>query len=81
MYTTVSDKFPKEKVASVTGMGGMAGALGGMLIAKLAGMLFDHFKALGQLNTGYAIMFLICGIAYVIAWLIMHMLVPRPPRP
>ena len=55
----------------------MAGALGGMLIAKLAGLLFDHYKALGNIETGYFIMFLICGFAYLVAWLIMHFLVPK----
>jgi MFS transporter, ACS family, hexuronate transporter len=76
IFTTVSDMFPKKSVASVTGIGGMAGALGGLLISKLAGMLFDHYKALGQIETGYYIMFIICGLAYLSAWLIMHVLVP-----
>jgi ACS family hexuronate transporter-like MFS transporter len=80
IYTTVSDMFPKKTVGSVTGLGGMAGALGGMLIAKLAGILFDHYKALGKLDTGYYIMFIICGCAYLTAWLIMHLLVPRYKR-
>jgi MFS transporter, ACS family, hexuronate transporter len=76
IFTTVSDMFPKKSVASVTGIGGMAGAIGGLLISKLAGMLFDHYKALGQIETGYYIMFIICGLAYLSAWLIMHVLVP-----
>ena len=80
IFTTVSDMFPKKAVGSVTGLGGMAGALGGMLIAKLAGLLFDHYKALGKLDTGYYIMFIICGCAYLTAWLIMHVLVPRYKR-
>jgi ACS family hexuronate transporter-like MFS transporter len=77
IFTTVSDMFPKKTVASVTGIGGMAGALGGMLIAKLAGLLFDHYKALGNIEMGYFILFLICGSAYMVAWLIMHFLVPK----
>lgn len=77
IFTTVSDMFPKKTVASVTGMGGMAGALGGLLISFLAGLLFDHFKLLGKLETGYYIMFLVCGSAYLLAWLIMHLLAPR----
>lgn len=80
IFTTVSDMFPKKAVASVTGLGGMAGALGGMLIAKLAGSLFDHFKALGQIQKGYAIMFTICGFAYLITWVIMHLLAPKMKR-
>jgi ACS family hexuronate transporter-like MFS transporter len=78
LYTTVSDLFPKRAVASVIGIGGMAGALGGMGVAKMAGMLFDHYKALGHIQTGYFIMFCYCGIAYLAAWLIMKALVPRP---
>ena len=77
IFTTTSDMFPKVTVASVTGIGGMAGALGGILIAMLAGKLFDYYKALGSIETGYYIMFIICGLAYLIAWLIMHFLVPR----
>ena len=80
IFTTVSDMFPKKAIGSVTGIGGMAGALGGILIAELAGSLFDHYKALGRLETGYYIMFIICGCAYVIAWVIMHFLVPRMKR-
>ncbi len=80
IFTTVSDMFPKKAVGSVTGIGGMAGALGGILIAKLAGLLFDHYKVLGKLETGYYIMFIICGFAYVTAWLIMHALVPKMKR-
>lgn len=80
IFTTVSDMFPKKAVGSVTGIGGMAGALGGILIAKIAGLLFDHYKALSKLETGYYIMFFICGCAYVTAWLVMHFLVPRMKR-
>ena len=80
IFTTTSDMFPKKAVASVTGIGGMAGALGGMLIAKLAGLMFDHFKALGKIETGYYIMFIICGFAYLLAWIIMHLLAPRMKR-
>ena len=77
IYTTVSDLFPKSATASVTGIGGMFGALGGILIAKTAGKLFDYYKLNGHIETGYLIMFLICSVAYVIAWLIMHLLVPK----
>jgi ACS family hexuronate transporter-like MFS transporter len=77
IFTTVSDMFPKRAVASVTGIGGMAGAVGGILIAKAAGLLFDHYKALGDIKIGYGIMFMICGTAYIIAWFVMHALVPK----
>ena len=80
IYTTVSDAFPKKVVGSVIGIGGMAGALGGLIIAKLAGLLFDHYKAAGSIETGYYIMFIICGFAYLIAWLLMHLLLPEMKR-
>lgn len=80
IFTTVSDMFPKKTIASVTGMGGMAGALGGILIAFLAGKLFDHYKALGNIEAGYYIMFIICGSAYLLAWILMHFLAPRLRR-
>jgi len=78
IFTTVSDMFPKKAVASVTGIGGMMGSLGGVLIAWGAGILFDKYKLAGHLKTGYYIMFFICGFAYLLAWLIMHFLVPKP---
>ncbi len=77
IFTTVSDMFPKKAVASIVGIGGMAGGLGGVLITKLGGALFDHYKALGHIKTGYTIMFTICAVAYLIAWFIMKSLVPK----
>ncbi|MEP7256826.1 MAG: MFS transporter [Flavitalea sp.] len=74
LYTTVSDRFVKRKVASVIGIGGMGGAIGGMLIAKLAGSLFDHYKALGSIEAGYYIMFIVCGSAYLVAWTLMKLI-------
>jgi ACS family hexuronate transporter-like MFS transporter len=80
IFTTVSDMFPKKAVGSVTGIGGMAGGLGGIMIAKTAGWLFDYYKSLGHIQTGYLIVFIVCGASYVIAWLMMHFLVPRMKR-
>ncbi len=77
IFTTVSDMFPKKSVASVTGIGGMAGGLGGVAMTKLGGYIFDKYEALGDLQTGYTIMFAICAVAYVIAWAVMKALVPR----
>lgn len=77
IFTTVSDMFPKKAVASITGIGGMAGAVGGILIAKLAGALLDHYKALNSIETGYYILFIVCGSAYLIAWIIMGFLAPK----
>lgn len=80
IFTTVSDMFPKRAVASITGIGGMAGGLGGILIAKSAGYLFEYYKGQGDITVGYMIMFVICGLAYVTAWLVMHLLVPKMKR-
>lgn len=77
IFTTVSDMFPKKAVASVVGIGGMAGGIGGVVMSKLGGALFDHYKALGHIETGYTIMFTICAISYLIAWTVMKILVPR----
>ena len=76
MYTTVSDMFPKNAVGSVIGFGGMFGALGSIFIARSAGLLFDYYKGLGHVETGYQIMFIICSAAYILAWLFMHALIP-----
>jgi ACS family hexuronate transporter-like MFS transporter len=77
IFTTVSDMFPKQAVGSVVGIGGMAGGIGGVLITKTGGALFDHYKALGHIETGYTIMFAFCAVAYIIAWVVMKTLVPR----
>ena len=77
IFTTVSDMFPKKSVASVTGLGGMAGGIGGILIARIAGLVLQHFTAMGKTEVGYGILFIICGSAYVVAWTIMHLLVPK----
>jgi ACS family hexuronate transporter-like MFS transporter len=77
IFTTVSDMFPKKAVGSVVGIGGMAGGIGGVLISKLGGALFDHYEALGSIETGYTIMFVICAVMYILAWFIMKALVPK----
>lgn len=74
IFTTVSDMFPKQLVGSVTGIGGMAGAAGSVIVSALAGKLFDFYKAAGSLEIGYYIMFFICGGAYLTAWIMMHFL-------
>jgi ACS family hexuronate transporter-like MFS transporter len=75
LFTTTSDMFPKKAVASVTGIGAMAGGLGGFLLLLLAGVLADAFKATPQ--TAYLLMFIICAFSYLIAWGIMKALVPQ----
>ena len=75
LFTTVSDMFPKKTVASVTGIGTMAGGIGGVLIQLLQGRLRDTFVQTPQ--TAYLIMFIVCALSYLIAWVIMKALVPR----
>ena len=75
LFTTVSDMFPKKAVGSVTGIGAMAGGLGGVVIQQLAGGLTDTFKANPQ--TAYLVMFIVCALSYLTAWAIMKALVPR----
>lgn len=81
IFTTVSDMFPKKTTASVTGIGGLAGGMGGVLLSALVQKkMFVHFESIGKIQTGYFIMFMICGLAYLLAWLIMHFLVPKMKR-
>lgn len=77
IFTTVSDMFPKKAIGSIIGIGGMAGGIGGVIVSKVGGALFDHYKALGHIQTGYTIMFTFCAVAYIIAWTVMKALVPK----
>lgn len=77
IFTTVSDMFPKKAIGSVIGIGGMAGGIGGVLVSKLGGYLFDYYEGLGHIQTGYTIMFVLCAVSYLIAWGIMKILVPK----
>jgi ACS family hexuronate transporter-like MFS transporter len=77
IYTTVSDAFPKKAVSSVTGFGGMAGALGGAFISYIAGFVLDLYKKAGHIETGYLVMFIIAGSAYLVAWIIMGIFAPK----
>lgn len=70
IFTTASDMFPKQAVGSVVGIGGMAGAIGGMFIAKLVAYILE--------TTGsYVPIFAIAASAYLIALLVIHLLAPR----
>jgi ACS family hexuronate transporter-like MFS transporter len=77
IFTTVSDAFPKRAVSSVTGIGGMAGALGGLAISYLAGAVLNYYKNAGHIETGYTIMFIVAGCAYLVAWTIMNLFAPK----
>ena len=78
IFTTVSDMFPKSSTASVTGLGGMFGGFGGIALSLFVQKsMFVHFRSTGHIETAYYIMFGICGSAYLLGWIIMHILVPR----
>jgi ACS family hexuronate transporter-like MFS transporter len=72
IYATVSDTFPKKAVGSVSGLGGFAGSIGGMIFPIVAGMVLD-----ANPTGGYAILFSFCAFAYVVAFAIHHLLVPK----
>src|SRR5690606_39208966 len=83
IFSTVGDMFPRSSVATITGIGGMAGGVGSFLINKGSGMLFDHsvdtqmrFMGFVGIDAGYFIIFSICAVSYLIGWLIMKSLVP-----
>ena len=76
LFTLVSDLFPKKAVSSVVGIGGMAGSLGDLLFPILVGSLLDTYKAVGDISIGYNILFVVCGSAYVLALISIHLLVP-----
>lgn len=84
IFSTVGDMFPRSAVATVTGIGGMAGGIGSFLINKGSGVLFtysdqSHMSFLGfhGKEAGYFIIFSICAVAYLIGWLVMKGLVPK----
>ena len=84
IYTTVSDMFPKNAIATVTGIGGMAGGVSSMLMQSCAGSLFVYadevqleFMGFVGKPAGYFIIFCICSVSYLIGWSIMKILVPK----
>lgn len=86
LFSTIGDMFPKSTIASVTGIGAMAGGVGSFLINKGSGVLFTYAEGQGSAFTfmdfegkpaGYMIIFCICAVAYLIGWSIMKTLVPK----
>ncbi len=78
IFTTVSDMFPKKAVGSVTGLGGMFGSVGSVFLSLFVQKnMFVHYRAIHHIEIAYYIMFAVCGGAYLLAWIIMHILVPR----
>lgn len=78
IYTTVSDMFPKNATGSVTGIGGMFGAVGGIFLSLFVQKnMFVYYRSIHKIETAYYIMFIVCGLAYLSAWLIMHFLIGK----
>ncbi len=84
IFSAVGDMFPKKAIATVTGISGLAGGIGSFLINKISGVLFDYaeqtnMKVFGfeGIESGYFIIFAVCSVAYLIAWTIMKILVPK----
>lgn len=84
IFSTVGDMFPKKAIATITGIGGMAGGIGSFFIQKGAGKLFTYsadtqltFMGFEGKPAGYAIAFIFCALAYLIAWTVMKFLVPK----
>ncbi|HEX2205082.1 MAG TPA: MFS transporter [Longimicrobium sp.] len=71
LFTTASDMFPRRAVASVVGIGGFAGAMGGVLFQRATGRILE------ATGNNYSLIFMVCGLAYVTALAIMHLMVPR----
>lgn len=86
LFSTIGDMFPKSTIATITGIGAMAGGIGSLLINKGAGNLFTYAENLGEQFSfmgmhgkpgAYMIVFCICAVAYLLAWIIMKALVPK----
>ena len=86
IFSTTGDMFPKSAVATITGIGAMAGGFGSFLINKGSGVLFtyaegqgDAFQFMGFSGkpAGYMIVFCVCAVAYLIGWSVMKLLVPK----
>lgn len=84
IFSTVGDMFPKTAIATVTGIGGMAGGVGAFLINKCSGMLFTYadetqmtFMGFQGKPAGYFIIFCVCAVSYLIGWVVMKALVPK----
>ncbi|MGD0350158.1 MAG: MFS transporter [Verrucomicrobiota bacterium] len=77
LSTTVSDMFPKKAVASVIGIGGIAGACSSFFFPIFCGWVLDHFSKTQNETAGYAILFAICASAYLVAFGLIHLCAPR----
>lgn len=77
VYTLGSDMFPKSDVASITGLSGMAGQIGSVLFQTAVGFTLSWFAAQGNASHGYDIIFMVCGSAYLAAFVIFSLIIPN----
>ncbi|MCI6803515.1 MAG: MFS transporter, partial [Prevotellaceae bacterium] len=86
LYSTIGDMFPKSAIASITGIGTMFGGLCSFAINWGSGLLFTYADQQGETfqffgvtgkPAGYMIVFCYCAVAYLIAWALMKVLVPK----
>lgn len=77
VYTLGSDMFPKSDVASITGLSGMAGQIGSVLFQTAVGLTLSWFAAQGNASHGYDIIFMVCGSAYLVAFVIFTLIIPN----
>jgi ACS family hexuronate transporter-like MFS transporter len=80
IFAIVPDMFPKRAVSSVVGLGGMAGAIGSVLFPLFIGFILDFYKATGKIVAGYNIIFLVCGTSFLVAWVVIHFILPKMDR-
>ena len=76
LFTTASDMFPRRAVASIVGLGGMAGGLVGIGFPIWAGKVLDHFSAQHNVAGGYNLLFIFCACAYIVAFVLQHLFAP-----
>jgi ACS family hexuronate transporter-like MFS transporter len=69
--------LPKKAVSSVVGIGSMAGAVGGVLFPIAIGTILDYYKGINNITAGYNIIFIFCGLSFMIAWVLIHIITPK----
>ena len=84
IFSTVGDMFPKKAIATIIGIGGMAGGIGAFIINKSSGVLFDYagqtqmtFMGFKGEEAGYFIIFSVCAVSHLLGWVVMKTLVPK----
>jgi ACS family hexuronate transporter-like MFS transporter len=84
IFSTVGDMFPQKAIATIIGIGGMAGGFGAFIINKSSGVLFDYagqtqmiFMGFKGEEAGYFIIFSVCAVSHLLGWAVMKVLVPK----